>query len=197
MKDILIFFIAILTYASLSGQNNTSNNTSKYKWGLKLGFAISKIDFDDKTGAVNPSINTRTGLIAGAFARIKLGDRAGFQPEVRIIGKGWKETGYYSYDLTYLEFPLNLLYSPTGNKGTFFIGGGPAPAVYIGESLFYGGYSDMKGFDIGVNVLMGYEIPIGFSLSLHYTYGLANVNAVKNDVSIKNRSFGLTAGYTF
>lgn len=198
MKGIIIFLIAALAHTSLNSQTHKSSAPSPYKWGLKLGFSIADINFKDKSGSANPTIHTRVGFIAGGFARIALSEQAALQPEVRMIGKGWKEPGYYGYDLTYLEFPLNLLYTATGSKGgTFFVGGGPAPAVYIGESIFYGGYNDVKRLDLGVNALIGYEVAIGFSLTFHYTHGLTNVNAVKGDVSIKNRSFGLCAGYTF
>ncbi len=198
MKGIIIFFVAVFLYAPLRGQLPGNDNTSKIRWGVKLGLAISEVQFDDKSGSYNPSINTRTGLIVGGYSRIKINDQMVFQPEIRFVGKGWKETGYYSYNATYLEFPLNIMYAPSNSKGTFFIGAGPAPAVYIGESLFYAGYTDFKGFDIGINALMGYEVALGFSLSLHYTHGLVNVNTYdRGNISVKNRSFGLTAGYTF
>lgn len=201
MKSKLTVLAMTLIWLSAFGQNPADNNDAKVKWGIKLGLTISNIKLDDNSGLLgSPTTNSKAGFLAGGYSRIMLGRSASFQPEVLLAVKGWKETGSYGsypHKATYLEFPFSLLYTSTRAKGVFFIGGGPAPAIYIGETVFFNGYNDYRQFDIGVHVLMGYEVPIGVSLNLHYTHGLADVNSYDNGVSIKNRSFGLSVGYTF
>lgn len=207
MKKILIFFAIIIVHPSVLGQlsdrqdKETSND--KIKFGIKAGVAIAntKVEYNTTTTPGNGKPKSKLGAMAGVFARLALGNKACFQPELLMVGKGMKENNqnyFYRNDLTYLELPLNILYKPSGSKGSFFIGGGPAPAFYIGENVFYSGYQSVKKFDVGINVLTGYELPIGFSINLNYTYGLLNISENKVDVPvIKNRSFGLTVGYTF
>ena len=207
MKKILIFLAIISVHPSVFGQlsdrQNNEANSDKIKFGIKAGVAIAnaKVEYNTTTRPDNGKPKSKLGAMAGVFARMAFGNNACFQPELLMVGKSMKENNqgyFYRNDLTYLELPLNILYKPSGSKGSFFIGGGPAPAFYIGENVFYSGYQSVKKFDVGINVLSGYELPIGFSINLNYTHGLLNISENKVDVPvIKNRSFGLTVGYTF
>ena len=72
----------------------------------------------------NGDPKSKLGVMGGVFARMALGKRACFQPELLMVGKGMKENNQsYSYrtDLTYLELPLNLLYKPTAQKAHFLL----------------------------------------------------------------------------
>lgn len=179
----------------------TSNR--KIRFGIKAGVSIAnvKIEYNPGTTPGNGKPTSKLGALAGVFARMDLGKNACFQPELLMVGKGMKENNQnYSYrtDLTYLELPLNILYTPATSKGSFFIGGGLAPAYYIGKNVFYSGYTGFKKFDFGINILTGYESPMGFSINLHYTYGLLNISGNRTDIPVaKNRCFGLSVGYTF
>ena len=207
MKSTLIFFAAIILPTSVFGQlrsregKETSND--KIKFGIKAGVAIAntKIEYNTTTMPGNNKPTSKLGALGGGFARMPFGNKACFQPELLMVGKGMKESNqYYPYrtDLTYLELPLNILYKPSGSKGSFFIGGGPAPSFYIGESVFYSGITRVKKFDVGINILTGYELPIGFSINLHYTYGLLNISQNRTDIPVtKNRCFGFSVGYIF
>lgn len=207
MIRILIFFNAILfpaaCFCQLTGHDVKQTNNDGIKFGIKAGVAIAKakIEYNSATSPGNSEPKSKLGAMAGVFARMFLGHKAVFQPELLMVGKGAKEINqYYSYrtDLTYLELPLNILYKPSGSKGSFFIGGGPAPSYYIGENVFYSGYQSFKKFDLGINILTGFELPIGFSINLNYTLGLLNISQDTNDIpTVKNRSFGLTVGYVF
>lgn len=205
MKKILIFFAIIIVHSSVFGQlsdrqdKETSND--KIKFGIKGGVAIAntKIEYNTTTMPGNNKPTSKLGALGGVFVRMALGNNACFQPELLMVGKGMKERNqYYSYrtDLTYLELPLNILYKPSGSKGSFFIGGGPAPAFYIGENVFYSGLQYFKKFDFGINILTGYELPIGFSINLHDTHELQNISMNKTEVPVtQNRCFGLRSGY--
>lgn len=207
MKRILIFFTIIIAHPSvfsqLSDRQDKEASNDKIKFGIKAGVAIAnaKVEYNSTTTPGNGKPTSKLGAIAGVFARLAFGNKACFQPELLMVGKGMKENNQsYSYrnDLTYLELPLNILYKTSGSKGSFFIGGGPAPAFYIGENVFSSGYQSVKKFDVGINFLAGYELPIGFSINMHYTHGLTNISSDKTFIPvIKNRCLGLTIGYVF
>ncbi len=206
MKKGLIFWGYIIISCSAFSQRwklegkETSND--KIRFGVKAGIAIAncQLEYSSTSFAIgNPK--SKLGVIGGVFAGILLSKKICFQPELLMVGKGMKENNQsYSYrtDLTYLELPLNLLYRLQNVKGSFFVGGGPAPAIYIGENVFYSGPLYFKKFDFGINILTGYELAIGFSINLHYTHGLLNISDNKTDLPLtKNRCFGLSVGYSF
>lgn len=207
MKSMLILLIAIIVPKAFFCQSpnleGKQTNSNGIKFGIKAGVAIakSKIEYNATTSPGNGKAKSKLGAMGGVFARMYLGHKALFQPELLMVGKGTKENNqYYSYrtDLAYVELPLNILYKPADSKGSFFIGGGPAPAFYIGENVFYSGSQSFKKFDLGINILTGYELSIGFSINLNYTYGILNISRNTNDIpTVKNRSFGLTVGYVF
>lgn len=74
------------------------------------------------------------------------------------------------------------------------LGAGPVIGVSIDKS--YSLYSTKTDFSI--NAMAGYEIEIGFSLNVNYTYGLTNLN-IEDQTGLKysNRYVGITVGYSF
>jgi hypothetical protein len=201
MKKQVVFIIAIF-FSALSFCQNQAEEVkpeNDLRFGIKAGIAMANNLFENKFNSSDYTY--KVGGMGGVFLRTPLGNTLYFQPELLMVGKGTKQKNQgfdYRIDLTYLELPLNVLYKSSNTKVGFFIGGGPAPSVFIGENLFYFGNQTSKSFDFGINVLTGFELPIGFSINLNYTHGLLNVTADKENIPmIKNRSFGLTVGYLF
>lgn len=205
MKKVLIFFgtiiISTLAFCQLSRVEGKETRKSKIRLGIKAGFSVAdlKTEYGPAVFAVDQAF--KFGGVAGVFFQMPVGEATSFHPELLLVVKGTKQKGASSSAgtrLTYLELPLNLLYKPVNPKGSFFIGGGPAPAYYIGENLFYTGYNEFKKFDVGINILTGYELPIGFSFNLCYTHGIVNISQNRTDFPvIKNQCFGFSFGYTF
>lgn len=205
-KTVLLFFviaIPALSFAQLQTLIGEETINDKVRFGIKVGIAFSNVQ-TTYSQTYNPGYEKpgfKRGIIAGGYANIILNKNFIFQPAILMINKGMEEKNQYSSyptNLNYVELPLNLLYNSTSPKGSFFIGGGPALSYYTGETLFYSGYNELKKLDFGINLLTGYEIPIGFSLNIHYTYGLPNVSGNKEYIpELKNRSIGLAIGYTF
>src|SRR5688572_12609566 len=187
MKKGLLFlgYIIISTsvFCQLWSLEGKETNYSKIKFGIKAGITLAncQVKYNPAPDPPPGKPMTKFGAVIGVFARMPLGKKTSFQPELLMIGKGMKEKDRYGSlylyrtRITYLELPLNILYKPGTPKGSFFIGGGPAPAFYIGNNAFYFGDEPFKTFDLGINILAGYEIPIGFSMNLHYTHGLSNI----------------------
>jgi Outer membrane protein beta-barrel domain len=204
MKSILVFLIAAIVpmagFCQLWGREGNPTENDKIRFGIKAGIAIANLKLEYGPAVLSNGHKSKMGVLSGIFLEMAAGKNASFQPELLLINKGMKEKGGNSFrtDLTYLELPLNLLYKKSTAKGSFFIGGGPAPSFYIGESVFYSGYQGFKKFDVGINILAGYELPIGFSINLHYTHGLLNITYDRSNFPvIKNRCAGLSVGYIF
>jgi hypothetical protein len=123
-----------------------------------------------------------------------------------LVGKGSKEGHrrndvYGNYDfaisqpLTYLDVPLNIMYAVKSDKGKFIIGAGPVAGFYLNNN--YRNYA-FKDVDLGVNIVTGYEWPIGFFVNINHTRGLKNISADKQIVSdFKNFYYGVSVGYMF
>jgi hypothetical protein len=208
MKKLLLFYwamaVSITSFSQLSSFEGKETFGKKIKFGIKTGISVATChkEYDANFYTNPPEARSITGAIGGVFLQVSLNNKVCFQPELQMIGKGMKTKDEnnisYPEKITYLELPLNILYKPVSAKGSFFIGGGPAPAFYIGENVFYSSGSAIKKFDFGINFLTGYELPIGFSINLHYTHGLTNISSDKTFIPVmKNRCFGITIGYVF
>jgi len=114
-----------------------------------------------------------------------------------------------------LEIPLNILYK-FGKPGVdnFFVGVGPYIADNISGKFkendnFNGSAStkvnigtgpndDLKPFDLGVGIDLGYGVMSGFFLRAHYQYGLANLAPQGNSQNtFNNVNYGLSVGFLF
>ncbi len=160
------------------------------KFGIKAGvaFATLKQDYIDSSFSSNSVV--KPGLIFGGFANIAISKSIFFQPSILYVSKRYD---YYNRN-HYLEIPLNILYKAQTKRGIFLSGGGVSPAFILNN--YYG--NQIKQFDLGIGVLVGYQLPIGFSINLGYTYGLLNLSSNKSYISkIQNKYFSLTAGYEF
>ena len=117
--------------------------------------------------------------------------------------------------INYFLLPLSVLYK-TGfqGKGRFIFGLGAAPAYVIGgrsklqdrqvynDTLTNTSNNDkivrgetIHGFDIGVTLSAGYELPTGLFFRTYYTGGVSDIGM--NTEVIKNRVWGISAGYFF
>lgn len=199
MKTILILLFSILPILGCCQEKE--NNIH---FGLKAGFGLSTLNpgnYIDNAGYKH-RYNRVGGVRGGIFLEIHTGKKMLFQPELLFAVKGTRETiEYYNGNpqsndpvrINYIEIPLNLLVKLVTKNGFFIAGGGPMPAF---SSNKYSPYA--TSFDIGVNFLAGYQLPMGFSFNLHFTKGFSNVlKEYYNSSNLKNNSFGLSLGYTF
>ncbi len=117
--------------------------------------------------------------------------------------------------LNYFDLPLSVVYkSGMQGKGRFIVGIGATPSYIVGgsnklrdhqvfrdtltntnDNLKIAVGQTVGGFDIGVNLSAGYELPTGLFLRAYYTVG---VNDIGTGTEIdKNRMWGIAAGYIF
>jgi hypothetical protein len=184
--------------------SSLSEEGMKAKFGIRAGaaFSFGRMTYTNSNGGEESESGSGVGVEAGVFARIPLTRNICFQPELLLVGKARSDPSSYGYGgRTYLEMPLNLLYKHRSGGGSFLIGGGPAPSIYVGENPFYYGYGFYKKFDFGLNLLAGYEIPIGFSFNVRYCHGLTNIFEEQSNQSMliteRNRCLVISLGYIF
>lgn len=164
--------------------------------GIKAGAVISNLS----VRAVDPIIETDKKISAtvGVFVHIPVKGRFYIRPAVEYISKGaFTDHNVYTYDkkiqFSYLEIPVNLLHEFPHKKNKWFAGGGPVASFLLNKVVNRG----IATYDVGVNVLAGYEWEIGVSLAVNFTQGLKNLVEDNNGGNIKNHFFGLTMGYWF
>jgi hypothetical protein len=166
------------------------------------------------------------GFHAGINAQIPLAPDFYFQPGLLFSTKGAKNESNIlttTYNLSYIEMPLNLVFKPRLGNGFITLGFGPyvgygisgkvtqetslgeierdvefRNSVEASESPLAGPY--FRPFDAGGNIFAGYELSNGIFLQLNTQLGMLNINPedkriTDNKTSVKNTGFGLSLGY--
>ena len=115
----------------------------------------------------------------------------------------------------YFDLPINVIWkSGHQGRGRFIAGLGATPSYIItGKNKLHDDYvsqgvrtitddnvniipgQTVKGFDIGLNITAGYELPTGLFFRLYYTIGVSDIGP-GTEVD-KNRIYGIAAGYLF
>ena len=191
-------------------------SAQKMSVGFNTGLTISKYTskVDNKTESTDPY----AGFTAGMLLDIPVGKHFSFQPGLNYVLKGAKEkndnagfTATSKLIIHYLEMPWNFLYNTRGKQGNFFIGAGPAFSVAIGgtakfkadsislsEKIHFGNSSDdlMKSTDIGINVLAGYSLKNGITMSVNANKGITDLFPKDSGEGwLKSFYFGIKLGY--
>ena len=192
-----------------------AGNAQSTRFGFTAGTVFA--NYQSKGGGVSENLNSKTGLTAGILVDIPSGKYFSFQPALNFVQKGAKDeetSGGVTYktklNINCIELPLNLLYNASGNTGNFFIGAGPSLAFSLsGKTKFEDGTNstsenikfgngdddDIKGLDLGANVITGYCFPNGLFLSVNYNTGLSNLApGSSSDVKLTSHYFGIKLG---
>jgi hypothetical protein len=156
------------------------------KFGIKGGTTFS---FPSVSNSYSYDEMNQIGFLLGMHLDFATGKKFTARMEADFINKPSDFSSIY-----YVDIPLNLIYNLPAKKNEFLLGGGPVFSFMTSEDYL----NEYKTFDFGINLLAGYQWPLGFSINLNYTHGLTNIaNPDQNISSYKNRYLGLTAGYIF
>lgn len=162
--------------------------------GIKGGANIANVYVT--SGNESSSGDAITTFHIGALLESRFTDKILFQPNLLFSQKGFSEKPTNKATVNYIELPVNLLYEISRN---FTFGGGIYGAYAInGKGTLNGksyDYDFSKGkanrFDLGVNLIIGYEVIDGIRLNVNYTHGFANT--VDNvNLNITNRVLGFS-----
>ncbi len=215
-----LFFTAIFAFSM-------SAVFSQIKYGLSAGVSISNGTSQDKEEHVKETYDPITGLNIGLFTILPIGKKISLNPAINFNQLGSKETESYeslggepfTIDIwakaNCLELQLPVLYNTDVAKGKFFIGAGPTFTLAVngktkvnitGEvpeerKIKFGNSDndDLRPFDIGANILVGYAIKNGFYVSANYNLGLLNLTPGKdaNDFTMRFNYYAFKVGWLF
>ena len=201
MKQLLFILFSFLTI-SIHGQEKKK----PVAFGLKAGVLLANAgpDYADGNGTTI-DYSSKFGIVVGGRLQYNAGKNFTLMPEITLVAKGANiftrfdnGTGYNEFpELSgFLELTANLLFTSSSNTGKFMIGGGPSVATNLDN------YSSLLGnSDFGVNILAGYQLPIGFSFEINFNKGL--INQEPKDAynsyppNLKTSSLGFSIGYLF
>ena len=205
-KFITIAVCAMLIFIEVHAQSPT--------FGVNAGFTLSSYTL--KVEGEKSTSKSKVGFTGGVVAGLPLGGGVSFRPALNFTQMGGvlKESGYKSTTtMNFIELPLNFVYKVVAPASSFFAGLGPSLAYGIsgkykdefdgdveeGDINFGSGDDDdLKPFNVGGNVIVGFEFAGGLFIAANYNLGLSNlfIDGDK-DNSFKTGYAGLRVGFMF
>lgn len=200
MKKILLSVYAIIGFSILS--------QAQIKFGIKAGGNLTNQRINVTSGNMYAAGERFKGYHAGVIADINLGKNFYLQPQLLFSRKG--ASHFSSFDslqtkvrMSYIEFPVNVLYKAAVSFGNVFVGTGATFSYAVGgneqqggvtKKIYSGPVKNWKRQEISLDFTAGLEFNNGFFASINYQKGLIDI--YKTDgVSIKNRLFSVSIGY--
>ena len=201
-QKILIILLCIFSIPLLPNAQKVS-----YEFSGGISSAFYCIDEEDKC----ETSDSKTGFAGGFAVNFKTGRRWAIQPGLSYVQKGGIEkqnegAAKYSTGLNYIELPVNMMYS---KRDRFFLGFGPFAAYALSGKVkakgstndevkikFGNDVEELKPFDAGINMLIGYRLPSKVFFSLNIA---TSVNNISNDdlYYFSNAYLGIKMGYSF
>lgn len=190
MKKISLFILLAATLATAAQAQMAK--TKKCSWGLKIGLNGSNIRME---GGENS--DWKTGLVAGAFVKIKAGERFSIQPEFLYSSMGGRNVHMAegsSLRLNYFSLPVLAQYKLTNMLSVFagpqidvlIIAKGKSNTEFSEESNMYkeNSFNATGGLAVWPVHCVG--------ISARYIYGLNNI-AETGGMNMKNQGVQVTA----
>ncbi|GAL61624.1 porin family protein [Algibacter lectus] len=175
MKKILLFTLLL----SLSFYGFSQD----IKYGVRGGYNISNLDFDEPYSIENKH---RNSIYFGAFATISLNKTLSLMPEFQFSAEGAKEE---VINLDYLQMPILLRYRISEK---FHAGLGPQVGLKVHK------YEDgIRNFAYSGVASVEYKINLMLFADIRYTYGFSNIFDEQLGIGAKNRNIQLGVGYKF
>ncbi|MBW8686215.1 porin family protein [Chitinophaga rhizophila] len=209
MKKVLLSVAALMIAGITFGQT---------KFGIVAGPNFSSATVKGANDSKETG-DLLVGVRAGFTADLQLADEFYIGTGLLYAGKGTKhkDNNNFKTTLSYLQVPVNFLFKPEVGSGKLNLGVGPYLAYGVagkhkGTLDLPGGninselkaFDDeaelwqLKRFDAGLGVVIGYEMAQGLYFGLNADLGLINAyNNTDNDRSWRNTSFGVSLGYKF
>jgi len=195
----------------------TASAQSKTTFGVKAGVNFSSLHVSSEGSSNTANSGSLTTFSAGLFADAPIGSKGfSLQPGLFYTGKGGDSNDGIStgkLKLYYLQVPVNVVYNIPFTAGKLFFGGGPYAAYALsgtvkdqvsGRSVSvdvnFGNdiNDDFKRTDFGITALAGFQFTNGVLFNINTDLGLSNtLPSNSGGVSVKNRVFGISAGYSF
>jgi len=187
------------------------------KFGFAAGAAFA--NYKAKADGISFSAEVKTGITAGILIDIPVDKNFSFQPALNFVQKGTKYefsdfgiTEESKMTVNLVEVPLNVLFNYPITGGTLFVGAGPSVAFALsGKEKYDDGTQtdeneisfgndpdndDMKGLDLGINLLGGFRLTNGLFVSTGFNAGLNNLLPGGSDEgTLKSNYFSVKIGF--
>jgi len=175
MKKLLL--LLVLLSVSLSGFSQD------IKYGIRGGYNISNLDFEETPTVVNKH---RNSMYIGFFANIGLSKIVAVAPEIQFSAEGAKEETLH---LDYIQAPILLKFRLSEK---IHIGAGPQVGLKVhkvDDGVKNFAYSAVGGVE--------YKITHTIFADARYTYGVSNIFDESLGVSARNTNIQIGIGYKF
>lgn len=200
MKKILL--LTVLIGFSLSGFSQENENledskktndtikvkekwsaSSGIKYGIRGGYTISHLDFEDQPIAENKH---RNSIYVGFFANMGLSRTLSLMPEIQFSAEGANAEPLH---LDYIQMPVIFRFRFSEK---FHAGIGPQIGLKVHKTD-----DGMKNLAYSAVIGADYKINYAIFVDVRYNYGIRNVFDDALGVVAKNRNIQLGVGYKF
>lgn len=198
MKKILLFTLLLVLSFNAFAQDKESDSTQVtnqepkegyvfkgIKWGIRGGYNISNLDFEDGSSANIPNKH-RNSVYIGFFANIGLTKTISLNPEIQFSAEGANDERLH---LDYIQTPILLRFRLSEK---FHIAAGPQAGLKVHkyeDGIKNLAYSAVGGIE--------YKITHVLFAEARYTYGIRNIFDEVSGISAKNTNIQLGVGYRF
>ncbi|MGV3657330.1 MAG: porin family protein [Chitinophagaceae bacterium] len=198
MKKTLIVTVLFAVLCTAHAQENATTKT--HTFGIKAGpnFSTLSVKYEDES----ESLDWKTGVHAGVFARFSMMHGLAFQPELLFSTEGSRdeEDGEkLTLRLHYIHLPLML---QLDTKSGFYAEIGPGLGYLItaktkweidGEEEIEDVKDDMEKLNLTGNVGFGYAMQNGFGAGVRYMHGFSNgIKNPEDSERMRTRTFQLS-----
>ena len=171
-----IFLILLLNFSFFGFSQDV-------KYGVRGGYNISNLDFDNNYSIINKH---RNSIYIGFFSNISLGKTVSLMPELQFSAEGAKAE---SLHLDYIQAPIFLRFRLSEK---IHIGAGPQVGLKVykyEDNIRNFAYSGVTGIE--------YKITHTIFADARYTYGFSNIFDDALGITAKNTNIQVGVGYKF
>ncbi len=163
-----------------------------------IGLNMSNLSGGGESG------DMKMGLHLGVLKSFNITDNFAIQPGVLYSMKGTKQTidmgplgsKDFSFTLSYIEIPINAVYTFGDGDGGFMVHAGPYLGYLLSAKLEdVSGTDGMKKIDFGANVGLGYKLPMGLFFRGQYGIGFGSI--YEEGENVTNSNIAISVGYEF
>lgn len=196
MKKILLALISVATFTQ----------TSNAQIPIAVVAGVNLANATQKFAGTSISSSSITGFHVGLMTEFTFGSKLSLMPGLLYSIKGTKISDFdATAKINYLEIPLNIAYKlPV--PGLFAYAGPYLGYALSGSSEISGvsdvmkigtdDSSDIKPTDLGLNIGLGYNLPMKLFIRAQYGIGFANIQPKGDaDNMVKNKVFAISLGY--
>ncbi len=207
MKKILLLSVLSLGLFAASAQDKTV-------FGVRGALNVNTLVSPPNAASSNGSHGNLYGFAGGLFAEIPFAANFAFQPELDYSMKGTQGNGTINNqnftvkeNLNYITLPVLFKYIPSGLKGlNVFVGPEIGYLLSAKQKITISNMdttmdvkNQIKPFDFGVDVGVGYDFIPNLGVDFRYGFGLMNIlkSSSSNGNSLKNQTFQIGIRFLF